>query len=68
TLSPVTLTTSASGGQEKPIISPDRRCGGPKGYICKGSSWRSCCNVYDYCGDSNDYRTIGCRPEFGDCD
>ncbi|KAH7083069.1 multicopper oxidase-domain-containing protein [Paraphoma chrysanthemicola] len=49
--------------------SPDGTCGGAKGYTCTGSSFGSCCSIYEYCGDGSAFCSPKkCQSPFGNCD
>ncbi|KAF1984824.1 multicopper oxidase [Aulographum hederae CBS 113979] len=49
-------------------VSHNGRCGGERGFTCKGSKFGDCCSEYGFCGSSPEYCSAGCRGDFGLCE
>lgn len=58
-------TPSGSGSVPTQRASVDGRCGGD--VTCAGTTWGSCCSMYNWCGSTADHCKTGCQPQFGRC-
>jgi hypothetical protein len=49
------------------VTSQDGRCGGNSGQTCKGSHFGSCCSIYGWCGNTDEFCGEPCDPLSGTC-
>ncbi|KAK1676727.1 hypothetical protein BDP55DRAFT_549903 [Colletotrichum godetiae] len=49
------------------LISTDGSCGAAAGKSCTGSTFGTCCSVYNYCGTTDGHCGTGCQPGYGSC-
>ncbi|KXH34486.1 chitin recognition protein [Colletotrichum simmondsii] len=49
------------------LISTDGSCGAAAGKSCTGSTFGTCCSVYNYCGTTDAHCGTGCQPGYGSC-